>query len=160
MYYYNGEERDKAAQRIIDAYTEAAGYYAIIRPIIKAYAGKCYNRRFDNALHDTGKKIYVENKDKYLTVYAWIGREMLTLCSINKNDMQDGKRINATKMLENARERRECLLREAEGIRRAMENHDAMQVQIDSLKKVLEGITKDIPYRALDIYGLNVSIRR
>lgn len=56
MYFGTQEEREKRARSNAKGYREAADIFAAIRKTLWKFDGKCYNKRFIEALRDAANK--------------------------------------------------------------------------------------------------------
>lgn len=162
MYYYSEKERDKAAQKLLNANREAANMYAIIKPVLMKFDGKVYNKRLDKALNEVSENcIHSKIEFNHIRIYLYYNNEIFTLSSVSMDQLKDNKRINAELFLDSAREYREEHLKEAHEIQKAIEQHETIEERIKALEKQLKAITEQIDsYRAKEIYGLNASIKR
>ena len=154
--------QDRLASELIQFYRDAAGLLPAIREVCNKFDGKVYNKRFPEALEKaTGKHIYAEKRYKYihLSLYHDGAYGYDTLFSLDIDKMQDGKRINASEAIKDAIEKRNQFLKNAADIEKVKENADIIRFQLEQIEKALDGITKDIPYEARDIYGFNAHIR-
>lgn len=176
MYYGSREEQDKAAQAAIDERRQAAACYSVFASVAHAFDGKCYNCKFDNALQaafaekfGTQKyngddrehniiRIYSRKESKWIAFYIWIGQNSYDIAFIRKDELTDGKRIPADILIKSAREKREKFLQEAAQLEHEMQMIDVYRQQIEATKKTLESITKNISWKAKDIYNLNYRI--
>lgn len=162
MYYRNKEERDNAVKRHIEDYRNAAGLFSRIRPIIESFDNKVFNCRLEKALQEkTGLRIYAKKDFKHISIYMYGGNtnRMITLASIPLEALKEEKRIPAAAFIEDARKRRESLLKEAASMEEAITKADTVKRQMDALQAQMEAVSKQISsYTAREIYGLNYRI--
>lgn len=102
----------------INALRDAANVIPALCKVIMEFDGKVYNVRFDRAIKAaTDRHVYVDTRYN-----NWISIQMcaqsfcgasITLAQIRREDMKDGKRISADKMIESARSCRESFLNDA-----------------------------------------------
>lgn len=156
------ETANKKAQQRIDNLRSAADMATKITKVIEQFDGKVYNCRFDKALKEAvGNRIRTEKRYTLLAIYTWpdTSYDSITIATLDISDMQDGKRINAEKLIESTRKYREDLLRKAYEIETGMtfapQIQDYIRQSIDKLNKYLDTIPSDIR----DIYGLPWSVR-
>ena len=153
---YGKEEQKKAIAARVEELRTVAGYYPMITKIYNQFDGKVFNCRLEKALHEaTQNKIHVENKEKYISIYYYNRGETFTLTYMKKEDMPNGKRIEAEKWIESAREKRADLLKRAADIETAAGNIDTTISQLKELKKHYNTIIGSLPYYIQDVYGLN-----
>ena len=126
MYYFTREEQNEARSRKINMLRQAAAVYPHLRDVITAFDGKVLNVKLEKALSDENNRYFVQLKRNesygdmlYITVHLkgfrnW--HDECTLVSLNLKGKWDGKRIPAALILENAREQREKMLKEAENL--------------------------------------------
>lgn len=135
---------------------QAARLYGSITKVLRAFDGKCYNVRLERALKEDliGHFVYCDKR-----FGGWIAivvspdqcREWFDLAIINTDDLIDGKRIQAEKVIESARNIREKLLKEAAAMDRFVETYDTIYGQIESLKKAYNAVVDDLPYKGREI---------
>lgn len=156
MYFSDRKSQIKACETYSQRRRQAAGLYPIISKVLRDFDGKIYNVRLERALQEAAQPehIYCQKRYKFIEIYAYIGTDTFTLCQINQDDLTDGKRIPAEKMIESAQERRENLLKEAAKMDYFAANIDGIKEQLNDLKKAYNAILENIPYTAQDI--LNV----
>lgn len=80
------------------------------------------------------------------------------LASIHPDDMPDGKRIPADKLIESAREHRAEMLKDAESLRQAMEESEEIKKKLKQLEAAMHSLTDHFCHRAKDIYGFNIRV--
>lgn len=159
MYFHTKEERDKEAMKHIKALKECAGLFALIKPVLQDFDGKCFNCRLEKALQDrTGKRIYAKKQYRYIYIYTYDRiNQQRTLAQIALDEMPDEKRIPAEKLIASAREKRESFLKEANEIKKTMENAEMIKAQMMQLEKALKNLSDSVKsYTAREIYGLNI----
>lgn len=160
MYYGSQEDKDRAIETKIRERREAAALFPEVRKVIEQFDGKVYNVRFDKALRAAVGKVYTEQRGGRIYIYTLgTGSNWHHIASLSREDMKDGKRINAAAFIESARRCREILLKEAYQIERAAEDAPKVKMQIEEIRKTLEAVIKNIPYEVRDIYDLNYHIR-
>lgn len=156
MYFSDRESQLKACETYSQRRRQAAALYPIVSKVLRDFDGKIYNVRLERALQEAAQPehIYCQKRYKFIEIYAYIGTDTFTLCQINQDDLTDGKRIPAEKMIESAQNKRESLLKEAANMDYFAANIDGIKKQLDDLKKAYNAILENIPYTAQDI--LNV----
>lgn len=171
MRYYTRENQDNAAREEIAAYRQFAAAYPLIARVSKEYDGKCFNCRFEKALQDAcnsqfgfrmlddgriygNVQIYARKRYKWLEIDMYIKSQSHNLAQIALDDMPDGKRIPADKIIKSAAEKREKFLQEAAQLEKDMAMVDIYKNQIAQIEKILDGIEKQLGTRVKDIYNL------
>lgn len=153
--YCTRDQQDAAARRYIDTRRQAAALYPMIAEVVRAFDGKVYNCRFERALQErTGARIICHKYTKGIGAYIYEHGEQITLCWFNIEDMTDGKRIPAAKVLEDARDRRQTLLQDAASMERTMQEVDAIKTDLRHLQDMHDAILRRVPYSAKDIYDI------
>lgn len=155
-YYSSIEESNKAAETRIKGYREAAAMVPAVIEVIKKFDGKVYNCRFDKAIHELDSRIHAWKHYNCLSVYMhpYPGcYNEVTLSSISLDEMPN-KRIPADKMILDARERRESLLKKAYEIESMMSAMPQVKAYIDETKRKLEAYLKQFPTDVRELYGL------
>ena len=162
MYYGTREEKDNAVKTIIEEHRTAAGLFPAVRRVIERFDGKVYNVRFQTALQEeTKRKIYTETRGNfvYIYIYAACGRQY-TLAALQREDMADGKRINAAKMIESSREYRESHLKKAYKMEQDARRIDEIQKQVADIEKLLKSVVGGLDYQLRDIYSIPINLSR
>lgn len=160
MRYFSREDQDKAAAELIAAYREAASLFPSIRTVFEQFNGKCYNKRIDKALTLAAcHVIHSEKRFQTLHFYCYgsAGR-IHTLASIHENDMPDGKRLDASKLIESARTCRAEALRRAAEIEQVSEQVDRILDQLKQIDDMVKAIVDPISWEARDIWNLNARL--
>lgn len=156
MDFYDNEERRKAITDHIAKLRDIAALYPVIVPVITKFDNKIYNVRFKNALAEASSSIkyhvFTEKRFNYMEIYVYDSGSQYTLAQVTIDDMPDGKRIPAEKLLDSARIKREELLRRAY----ELENIDIKQVldQLNQAKALYNSIYEGLPYKFIDVYHI------
>lgn len=159
MFYGSREDQDKRIRTLIEDNRKAAQLFPVIRKVIENFDGKVYNKRLQTALQETGERLYTEHKvSSYggwvrIYFYGHCGYEY-TLATLRIEDMQDGKRINAAKMIESARKERESHLKTAYNLEQSMQKVDEIKQQLADIEQLLKAITGKLDYQIIDTYNL------
>ena len=161
MYYGTREEKDKAARKIAQFHRETAELFPAIRKVIENFDGKVFNVRFEKALQEkTGKRIFAKAYNAYIYIYLYFEGREYNLAILHREDMADGKRINAAKMIESAREHRASHYLKAYTIEAQMTQIDAISQQLQDIERTLTALTCHLDYSIRDIYGLTCRLSR
>lgn len=160
MNYYTKEEQDNAARAYIKTYRDAAALYPDLKKIIRGFDKKVFNKRLQDALQaGTGARVYVDNKPRYIDVHVYGPHsEYITLAMLQKEDMPDGKRIDAEKLIQSLTDRRNNLLQTAARYEQQMEQIDVIKDQLAQIRRQLENVLAPYDYTMRDIYGINKRI--
>lgn len=156
MDFYDNEERRKAITDHIAKLRDIAALYPVIVPVITKFDNKIYNVRFKNALSEASSSsryyVFAEKRFNYMEIYVYDRGSQYTLAQVTIDDMPDGKRIPAEKLIESARNKREELLRRAY----ELENIDIKQVldQLNQAKALYKSIYEGLPYKFIDVYHI------
>lgn len=161
MFYGNREDQNKHISEIIKENREAAQLFPEIRKVIQNFDGKVYNIRFQKALQDaTGKYIWAKYNDygSYggnVSIYiCGNANRIYTLATIRREDMKDGKRIDAEKMIASARVNRESHLKKAYKMEQSMQQIDVIKKQIQDIEQLLKAVTSPLDYEIRDTYNI------
>lgn len=158
MYYgYTKEDQDTATRSYIKAYRDAAALYPGIKRVIQAFDNKVFNKRLQTAIQDgTGARVYIENRPNLIDVHIYGPHSnWITLAILNKEDMPDGKRINAEKLIESLTDHRNTLLKTAARYEEQIEQIDQVKEQLKQIDKQLKAVLAPYDYTIRDIYGIN-----
>ena len=114
--------------------------------------------RFKNALNvasltsNSKYHVFTEKRLNYIEIYVYDSGSQYTLAQVTIDNMPDGKRIPAEKLIDSARNKREELLRRAY----ELENIDIEQVlsQLNQAKALYNSIYEGLPYKFIDVYHI------
>lgn len=157
MDFYDNESRRKEIADHIAKLRDIAALYPVIVPVITRFDNKIYNVCFVNALAEascfTNYHIFTEKRLNYIEIYVYDRGSLFTLAQCTIDDMPDGKRIPADKLIESARNKREELLRRAY----ELENIDIAHVldQLNQAKALYNSIYEGLPYKFINVYHIN-----
>ena len=173
---FGRENQEKEIRDKIDGLRSAAGRIKDIKPIVRQYNGKIYNRRFDEAIRELSKKddhLWVSNT--YGWFYISYSRRkshirditLLSGYSCKAENMIDPerqkdeaarifneKRINADKMCESLDLHYAKLLKEAYELELAFDHIDETQKRLEDIKRVYEATVRSLPSDIIDVYGI------
>lgn len=172
----NIEEKKKAILNKVSYYRRAASAINTIKPVIQAFNGKVYNKRFDEAIRALNTP---DNEDHFhaYTQYRWFYIDFTPGCSYSekktllhgysctgetvpedhreeKNVIFDGKRINAEKMINSAEKQREYLLKTAYELETAAADLETTLQRISDTEKLLYTLTHNVPSEVVDICNI------
>lgn len=163
VYYKTDGDKATAARRLAEDYRDAAQAFTEARAIIASYDGKVFTKRLETALQEsTGRRLYCRKEyERYISIsmYSKNFNQLLTLASISIKDMQDGKRINAEKLLESGRENYAAFMKKAASLERAIETAPQIKAQITELTRKIMALSLQVDcYEAREIFDLNYRI--
>lgn len=162
-FYGDIEAANKEAHERAESYRTAAGYILAITKVLKDFDGKVYNCRLDKALQAaTDNRVYVDKTQYYFQIYTWNRHNYshhITLASIKPEDLTEGKRIPADKLIESLKEHRESLLKKAYAIETNIDQMPQIKEYIRQTKEKLESYCRSFPDDLRDIYGLPYCVR-
>lgn len=162
-FYGNIEEANKAAHNRANAYRTAAGYINTVAKIVKEFDGKVYNCRLEKALKEATENRVFCNKNQYLfEIYTYPESHYsfhIGLASIKADELTDGKRIPADKIIKSLQEHREDLLRKAFDIESHIDEMQQVRAYIEQTKEKLENYCRSFSTDLRDIYGLPYCVR-
>lgn len=172
---YGEENQIKAIKNKITALKEAAGRIKEVKPIIRKFDGKMYNKNFDAAIRAlTDEKGYFSAYNSYRWFYIYYSGkagynrniDILSGYSCKGSDIMpekdqkeeskvfNGKRINAEKMIENLDRHYAALLKEAFELEVALENLPAIRKQIEQIKTLYNAVVSGLPSMVTDTCGI------
>lgn len=162
-FYGNYEEADKEARGRAADYRTAAGYIPAITKVIKDFDGKVYNCRLEKALRAaTDNKVSCEKTQYSLTIYTYPTKNYsyrIRLADIKAEDLPEGKRIPAAKILESFTAHRESLLKLAYDIESNIDQMQQVKAYIQETKNKLEAYCRSFNTDLRDIYNIPYCIR-
>lgn len=160
----------------IEAKRAAAASINRIKPIIRKFDGKVYNKRFDEAIaeaSDNDNRFYCYNSYGWFYLELTYKRQYALKNNLisgyscknaaeyekyrtkEENNIFNEKRINANIMIQRLDESRERLNREAYEMESTLQNMDIILEQIKGLKKALNNVIESVPYEIQKEYRLN-----
>ena len=154
--FYGKEEQKKAIKARAELLRTVAGYYRDIVKVYKQFDGKVYNCRLEKALREaTDNKVMIHNYANSIEVHHYERGETFILTWIKKEDLKDGKRIDAEFWIKSARERREKNLTEAYELEKAADDLDNIISQLKQLKSTYNAIADGLPYYVRSACNIN-----
>ena len=156
MYCGSKEDQDKYIDTLVKENRKAAQLFPSVRKVLENFDGKVYNIRLQRAIQEeTGDHIYTEERYNrvYIYIYGTAGRQY-TIAALDREDMEDGKRINAKKMIESAREYRESHLKKAYQLEQQAAQIITIKEQVKQIEQLLKSVTCKLDYEIRDIYGI------
>jgi hypothetical protein len=162
-FYGNIEEANKEAQQRAAAYRTATNLIPTITKVVKDFDGKVYNCRLEKALKEaTNNEVFCSKNDYCLEIYTYQRQgysRRINLAYIKAEDLKDGKRIPAAKIIESFQSHRETLLKNAFEIESDMENMQYVKAYIKETIEKLEKYCRSFNTDLRDIYGLPYCVR-
>ena len=170
---YGIEEQKKAILTQAEHLRAGVAAMNALKPVIRAFDGKIYNCRFDDAIYaltsDTAR-YYASNRYGWFNI-EWNSRKAAytnNICLLSaysckgspikdqnpENIVFDGKRIIAEKMIYCIDCKREKLLSEAYKLEIAVADLEKHLQQISDTKKILYCLVNSLPDHVIDICGL------
>lgn len=159
MFWRNAEDANKEAQKRIEMYREAAGIIPAVINAIHRFDGKVYNCRFQNALQEEAKNVYANKTEYYIEVYMWFNGRHINLARIKTEELIDGKRIPAGKMIESARGYQSSHLKTAYEIETSLQQVEQCKAYLREMKEKIENFTAKIPGDVREIYNIPLYVR-
>lgn len=157
--FYSKDAQEKEMSARIKARREAAALFPAIRKTAEMFDGKVLNCRFEKALKEAaGRCVFVEKRSQFVYIEMYDRGTVLTLATMKISEMADGKRINATALIEDAKQQRLSHLQKAADMERAFENAEVTRRQLNELKKLVEKVLADVPYEVRDVCNLNARL--
>lgn len=153
---------NEKVQSIIDGYRNAAALLPIIRRICLQFDGKVFNKRMREALREavkseTGLNLCWDTYREYSKgqcAYVYNGGRYCSQHTVLQVVLNDEKRLDAAKSIEDAAKKREKLLTEAAEIEEVESNMPQIREQLDYVEKLQRKLLDGIPYVLKDVYGL------
>lgn len=162
-FYGNIEEANKEAIQRATNYRTAAGRINTVAEIVRQFDGKVYNCRLEKALKEaTENKVFCSKNDYRLEIYTYPDKGYsyhITLAGIKADDLKEGKRIPAEKIIESLKEHREDLLRKAYEIESNIDQMQQVKAYIQQTKEKLEVYCRSFNNDLRDIYGIPYCVR-
>lgn len=170
---YGIEEQKKAIIAKADHLRAGVAAMNALKPVIRAFDGKVYNCRFDDAIYtlsDDTARYCASNHCGWFSI-KWNARRTSysdNICLLSaysckgspiknqdpENAVFDRKRINAEKMICRMNHEREKLLSEAYKLEIAAADLEKHLQQISDTKKMLYCLVNSLPDHVIDICGL------
>lgn len=164
MRYYNSiEEAHKAARNRAKDYRTATDLIPTVNQILKDFDNKVYNCRLEKALKEaTNNRVYCSKSEYSLQIYTYPEGNYshhITLASVKAEDLPEGKRIPAQKLIESSRSYREKYLSLAYDIESKIEQMEQALIYIEQTKNKLETFCRSFNTDLRDIYNIPYCIR-
>lgn len=154
--FYGKEEQKKAIKARAELLRTVAGYYCDVVKVYKQFDGKVYNCKLEKALREaTDNNVIVNNRANSIEVYHYERGEIFYVTWIKKEDLKDGKRIDAEFWIKSARERREQNLSEAYELEKAADDLDNIISQLKQIKSTYNAIADSLPYYVRSACNIN-----
>lgn len=157
MYFHTQEERETRARNTAQGYRDTAALFPAVRKTLLQFDGKCYNKRFLEALHESANKHVCAEKRtisggaEVVDIYFYTPiNGTQTLCRIPL----DNKRIQAADAITDASDRRAGMLQKAAEIERTLPEIERIKEQLAQLKKQAAAIANAVPYELQDIFDI------
>lgn len=160
-YYRSTEEQQKDLENRIESYRAAAAMVPAVIKVLKTFDNKVYNCRLDKAIREaTDNKIGVYNQYGFISIYATYTTSYhhINLATFRLEDLKN-KRIDAEKLIEQAKTAREQLLKKAYEIETLSGQADNIREYIKQSIDKLESICRGLPDDIREIYNIPYTIR-
>lgn len=160
-YYRSTEEQQKDLENRIESYRAAAAMVPTVIKVLRTFDNKVYNCRLDKALREaTENKIGVYNQYGFISIYATYTTNYhhINLATFRIEDLKN-KRIDAEKLIEQAKTAREQLLKKAYEIETVSGQADNIREYIKQSIDKLESICRSLPDDIREIYNIPYAIR-
>lgn len=162
-YYSNIEEAHKAARNRAEEYRTATNLIPTVIKILKDFDNKVYNIRLEKALREaTNNRIYCSKSQYSLQIYTYPEGNYshhITLASVKTEDLPEGKRIPAEKLIESTHSYREKYLALAYDIESNIDKMEQVTAYIEQTKNKLEAFCRSFNTDLRDIYNIPYCIR-
>ena len=170
MIYGTNEDRKRFIEKKIEAKQGMIRFFPIVKKVIQEFDGKCYNCKLDAALKEAAATYDLDHwitKDNRAGVYchinyhdwieitAYINNESVDLFYMRKDELKDGKRIDASVWLENINRHYEQLMKDINNLKRDLETIDSTLEQIEILKKQLNALVAPLSWTTRDAYNIH-----
>ncbi len=172
MHYYTKEDAVKSCKHDIKCLRDSAQKIRLIKEIVRAFDGRVYNCRFDEAiqaLNDDEAYFYCTNNyGWYHIIYSprrdpW-SKELLSVPAAVRGGSDKGKpeekvftdtkRIIADKMIELLNNKYADLLREANELENALTKIDEVLLQTKQLKQLYNVLVDTLPYSVQEKFNI------
>ena len=172
MRFYNPEDALKQTQQDIESYNEINALLPEIKKVFKAFDGKMYNCKLEKALQEINPRIHAYKRYNSIEIYMYCQNSSgaLTICSSAASDspyhdntkhfIQDNKRINAAIAFEDIEAHRVKRLQEIASWNEFLKNRETLQQQLEQLKKQIEYLSDQIPWRMKDYFNIGYRVTR
>lgn len=172
MRFYNPDDALKQTQKDIECYNEINSLLPEIKKVFKAFDGKVFNCKLEKALQEINPRIHVYKRSYIYEIYMYSQycSNALTICSSaipgtqyhdnKKHFVQDNKRINAALAFEDIEAHRVTRLQEIASWNTFLENRETLQQQLDQLKKQIEYLSDQIPWKMRDYFNIGYRVTR
>ena len=155
MWFGTEEERTDRINRIVEDYMEVTSLYPAIDEVLKDFDGKCFNKRFAEALSSrTGKYIVATVRDLYIEFYYYGGLQRHILFKIRKAADGTKTRISYVECHISAKEFEENYRNRAKGMAKSLEVGPDVMKRVEELIKEIHETVEQIPFEAREFYDI------
>lgn len=172
MSFYTEEDAIKATEKDIAAYEEANAILPAVRKVVREFDGKVFNCRLEKALKELDPRLVVFTHYETTIEIAYRpscgNNNWVTLFSGSKPScryyseknsfLTPEKRIDAAKALELMEVKRAERLKEITEYKIFLEHYAETKRQLSMLKKQIDTITSNIPYKMRDYFRMNYRV--
>lgn len=164
MIYGTSEDRKNHIQKKINNKRDLVKYFPIIKKVVQSFDGKVYNVKLDRALSDATKenpddragKVYCHIAyNDWIEICSYNAGESITWLYIRKDQLKDGKRIDAAVWLEDINKHYARLMKDITGLERDLETIDDTMEKIKILKDQIRALVAPLDYTTRDVYGIS-----
>lgn len=161
MYFGTEEQRREHIQKKIDAKKAMLPYFPIIKKVVQQFDGKCYNCKLDKAIEEATKgigavNVYAgtERDNHYIYIRAYVDHESKYLFYMSKDQLKDGKRIDASKWFEYLNAEYGRTLQEIHQMESDLVTIDDTLKKVEMLKKQIEVLIDPLSWEVRDAYNI------
>lgn len=162
-YYHDIEEAHEAARNRAQDYRSATYLIPTVIKILNQFDNKVYNCRLEKALKEaTNNRVFCDKSQYSLQIYTYPEGSYshhITLASVKTEDLPEGKRIPADKLIESTHSYREKYLALAFDIESNINQMAQVTAYIEQTKNKLEAFCRSFNTDLRDIYNIPYCIR-
>lgn len=162
-FYGNIEEANKEALQRAANYRKAAEQIRTVTEVVRQFDNKVYNCRLEKALKEaTDNRVFCDKSTWTLEIYTYPEKGYsyrVNLACVKVDEMNEGKRIPADKLITSLQEHRETLLKQAFDIESEIDNMPYVKEYIKQTVDKLEAYCRSFNTDLRDIYGIPYCVR-
>jgi len=159
MFFGTNEDRKNRIQKMIDAKKAMLPCFPLVKKIIQDFDGKCYNCKLDKAIEEAAKaanmNIYAGVERNSIYIRAYYDHESKYLFYFHKDDLKEGKRIDAAKWFEYINAEYSRTQKEIYQMQNELLTIDDTMKQIEVLKKQIETLVEPLSWEVRDTYNIS-----
>lgn len=144
----------KATQANIDRCRAALELFPAVAAVIDQFDGKVYNKRFDKAVKESVPGVWCNISYGSIRIYTGPYSDDITICSMRKNELKDGKRIDAAAWKKELKNRMLSCYTKMRSMEDALPRVYEIKKEVETLRNEANKLVGSIPYCMQDYFDI------